>query len=452
MIRPKVNSEIKTASTAGSNKKGAFYTREVGKASCFMFLWGFGGAVVGGLLPRATILNNLLAFLGAREIIIGLIPVITSLSLIAPQIISAFFLEKLAKKKAALAIFRFMAAVPYLVMGLLFLTFLHNKQNTLIWLILGFYGLSTIFFGSSIPLWGSFMGKLFGKNRLGRGFGLMIILFGIGSIIAGFISAWLLKLPYPYRYATLYVATFLVSMLAVATLLTIKESPGEPAPKRESFFHYIKEFIEVLKNGRNLRYFFYINIFASFFLMGFPFYGVYLVKELGIPIHHMGFYTAALFTGNLTAGAVTIPLSDKLGPKWLHGIALITGIFAFAGMLVFKHPLFVALNFLLLGHSLIARFFGTMNMMILSCPHEDKVLYITLGNLSFLPIAVFGPILGGYLIENFSYRVNFGLTGIFMVISFVLLITLVKTPPGFEEEPGVNALVRVMRYFGIARR
>ena len=166
----------------------------------------------------------------------------------------------------------------------------------------------------------------------------------------------------------------------------------------------------------------------------------------------MGFYTAALYAGNLSAGAVTIPLSDKLGPKWLHGMALITGICAFAGTIVFKHPFFIALNFLLLGHTLIARFFGTMNMMILSCPHEDKVLYITLGNLSFLPIALLGPIFGGYIVENFSYRVNFGLTGIFMAISFILLVTMVKTPPGFEEEPGMNALVRVMRYFGITRR
>lgn len=151
-----------------------------------------------------------------------------------------------------------------------------------------------------------------------------------------------------------------------------------------------------------------------------------IIKEFGITVSQASWVSTAYIIAN----AIFVPIFGKLGdligrkPLYLTGIIGFTVTSAFAG-LSFNLP---SLTFFRILQAIFVSIDYPIALSIIAFTFTDKgqkVQAMGLWSAIFAASAVFGPLLGGPLIDNFSWRSVFyiniplGLLGIFMALTYI---------------------------------
>jgi flagellar biosynthesis component FlhA len=79
------------------------------------------------------------------------------------------------------------------------------------------------------------------------------------------------------------------------------------------------------------------------------------------------------------------------------------------------------------------------NILIETCPHDNRVAHITAGNLVLSPITLLAPIIGGLVARSFSLDLLFQLSIGFSVAALLWVLMWMKEPRTIDLYPASEA-------------
>ncbi|MGQ9629127.1 MAG: MFS transporter [bacterium] len=389
--------------------------------------WGIGASFI----TTETILAAFLLNLEVSKTVIGLLPALTVFGFTWPQLIAAYYTEHLRSKKSALILFHIPPCASWLLVALN--AFLVVPRNTRLGTLFFFisYGIYVFGLGFCIPLWVAIIGKLITPERRGRLFGTVFTVGGLGGFGGAILATKVLMredVSFHLRFGFCFLVAFFLLSLAVAGFLFLREpsQPGNESKRRVA--EYITVLRRILGGNRNFRMYLLGRAVLSFGRMGTAFYAVYAIERIDLPVSIVGVFTVVLLSTQSSTSFFWSYVGDKRGFKVVllaSSVALLT---ANGTALLASSAFTFYLIFVALGMHIATDFVSHNNFILELCPGDDKTTYVGLSSTLLSPFLGFTPLLGGRLIDSFSFPLTFGLAAAASLCGLLILALAVKEP------------------------
>ncbi len=375
----------------------------------------------GAFLSAQTMYPALLTRMGAGNIAIGGLPVVTYVFFFLPQVIAANFVGRHGLRKpwvlnvgilqrlhvGALALTVALSGYlpPAILLPLFFAIFISNQ----------------VMAGVASPAWFDFVMKTTSLHRRGLLLGLRTSFGSLVGFANGMVLTILLTtLDYPWSYGSAIGLGFLFQLSSWVVQRNVVESHASPlrapVPFRELGSHIRailasdKEFVRFL-------------VASAFLILGFAGVGFFTVSALntyGLSESAVGIYTMLTIGAQIASGAVSGWISDKWGSKYsalLSGTSLTLALLCAAAATTpeWYYPVFIFMG-ITIGAELMARY----NFTAECSPESERVFYVGLMNAWMAPWYL-GSLLGGWISDLFGYRVLFAGCLLFALTGLVIL-------------------------------
>lgn len=381
------------------------------------------------LLSSATILPLFVSKLTTEPFWFALLAVISQSSWYLPQLFTAGFTERLARKKPVVINLGFLTerlplwALPFTAMlGPRYpLTAL-----TLFFVIYAAHGLGA---GAIAPAWSDLVARCFPAERRGWFFGLSSFLgTGLGVLGAAFSSWLLVAYPFPSNFAyafALAAAAVTVSWFFLA--FTREPVPSVPTHVKATAGASRRKIMAILRSDQNFFRFLGSRLLLNLGRMGSGFLTVAAIQRWSVSDSTVGIFTAAMLLGqtigNLAAGVI----ADRCGHKLTLELGLLSGVAAFVCAWLAPTPTWYYLMFFLTGLAQgMVVVSSVMGVMEFSLP-ENRPTYVGLGNTTSGIGSAIAPVLGGLLATS-SYDLLFVASALAGIVAFVILRWGVQEP------------------------
>ncbi len=381
-------------------------------------------------IDQSTVLPAFLSKLTNSMIIIGAITAIRLAGTLIPQLWTAHYLRnKIYIKGFLIRIALISRLATAFLAVVLYLTNANSKSIILVCFLIMY----TAFWGSegyaSVP-WLDLVAKSVNERMRGRLFGLTQICGGILAVIAGLIISMVLSnkyfiIGYPTNYAILITISAVFFALSLYSITKVNEPAGMPEPHDDLFIMYLKRMGSLIAENSQLKQFIAVQLLLGVFAMALPFYILYVSKIGGLNSGEVGILLAVQTIGNIAASGIAGNTSDNYGPKF---VIIGTAVFIIlAQVIVFtitKPSIIVyGILFLFIGAIIGSTTIGLTNYLLELAHENHRKSYIGLMNTANAPTMLF-PIIGGVLIQSFTYKLVFGLAGIAGIISLIIALKL----------------------------
>ena len=410
--------------------------------------WNFTMGLIHGILYLGgeafynpdTVLPIFLDHFSKSKMLIGLsstlIGRLGGIMSVFPQLLVANRIENKTHKKPLL---KFAITVRALSWGLLaFTTYIFNNTYpnlTILFLFITLI-LHTFMGGiAAIPFY-DIWGKSLPSNLRGRFFGYRQLWGGILAIGSGLIVKNILgnnAIKFPYNFALLFFLAFIFLSISYIALGSVKEPTEKVYKKQLPFKDFLKKAFLIIKKNSDYKKFIMVEILAGAGGLALPFYILYLKNILGISLGTIGILLSAQMLGSVLSNVLWAHLSDFVGNKKVIQISTFAGLMVpvVALMTQFKNELLYLLLFATIGFFIAGRTIGKTNYLLDIAPSKDRPIYISLTGTLLFPVSLF-PLIGGLIIQYVSYNTLFVITGIPILLGFLLSFNL-KEPKTIKE-------------------
>ena len=402
--------------------------------------WNFAMGLIHGILFAAgeafhnpdTVLPIFLDHFSKSKILIGLsstlIGRLGGIMSVFPQLLVANRIENKTRKKPLL---KFAITIRALSWGLLaFTTYIFNNSYpnlTILFLFITLI-LHTFMGGiAAIPFF-DIWGKSLPSNLRGRFFGYRQLWGGILAIGSGLIVKNILgnnTIKFPYNFALLFFLAFIFFSISYIALGSVKEPTEKVYKNQLPFKDFLKKAFLIIKKNRNYKKFIMVEILAGAGGMALPFYILYLKDVLQIELGMVGILLSAQMLGSVLSNILWAHLSDFVGNKKVIQISTFAGLMVpiVALMTQSKNELLYLLLFAIIGFFIAGRTIGKTNYLLDIAPSRDRPTYISLTGTLLFPVSLF-PLIGGLITQYISYNMLFIITGIPILLGFILSFNL----------------------------
>ena len=286
--------------------------------------------------------------------------------------------------------------------------------------------------GIVIAAWMDFMAHLFHVRIRGTVMGLSFFGSSLAGTAGALASGWMIRhLPAPASYAWLYCGAWALGTLSLLMWLFVHDpaATSHVDPPLPRFRDILLRFRASLRD-LNFRAFLIGRVLAACGFCIIPFVAVYYTSAVGgsLPKDMVVSSYAALSVGMALGSLVLGRLGDRRG-HWI-GILIGTGMQVAALAIILCVPGLPGclLAYAAAGVCNAAGFVSHYNLIIESCPHDNRIAHISVANLIIgAPLAVV-PILAGRLADAWGLRVLFGACLAVSVIAFAWLLLRVRDP------------------------
>ncbi len=366
-------------------------------------------------------------FTGSQTMI-GVFSALMNAGSVLPQLFVANKLQSKPRKKPVLVVAIWIRAAIWLVLGLL-AYFCPPGRPTIVLVALLVLLFSFSFAGgvAGIPftdIWG----KALPATLRGRFFGHRQLWGGLLAIGAGFVVKRILGNPdisFPRNYGYLFLLSFAFIALSYIALSSVREPKGEVTGRTRHLAVFLNKSVRILWEDRNFGHLVLTRLAVGFAAFAMPFYVLYGKNELGMAAEYVGTLVAAQMAGAIVSNLLWAHLSDHVGNRIV--IILTTATAAVIPLLALLSSgvgwrLLIAV-FVLIGFSTSGGGIGFTNYLLEIAPAQLRPTYIALqGTLMGLTIVL--PILGGLVIDAFSYQATFSVTLGVLIMAILLSFTL----------------------------
>jgi MFS family permease len=410
--------------------------------------WNFAMGLIHGILFTGgqafcnpnTILPIFLNHLTNSKFLIGLSSTLMGslggIVSIVPQLLVANKIENKIRKKPLLI---FTITIRALSWGLLaFTTYVFNNTYPNLTIIFLFITLILYTFMGGIATVPFFdiWGKALPSNLRGRFFGYRQLWGGVLAIGSGLIVKNILgnnAIEFPYNFALLFFLVFISLSISYIALGSVKEPTEKVYKNQLPFKDFLKKAFLIIKKNSNYKKFIIVEVLAGAGGMALPFCVLYLKDILGIRLGTVGMLLSAQMLGSVLSNILWAHLSDFVGNKKVVQISTFAGLMMpiIASMTQFKNELLYLLLFAIIGFFIAGRTIGKTNYLLDIAPPRDRPIYISLTGTLLFPVSLF-PLIGGLIVQYISYNMLFIITGIPILLGFILSFNL-KEPRTIKE-------------------
>ncbi|THU34149.1 MFS transporter [Niastella caeni] len=357
-------------------------------------------------LTAGTFLVAIALYMGASNIQIGILAALPTLTNIF-QLVSVWLVQRFNNRRKITVIGAFCARVPLLVIGTLPLLFSNSASVSALIFLLSFQYLFASIAGGS---WNSWMRDLIPQQILGSYFSHRSRLMQILNVtLSLFIALSIdhIKEHYPAYEITAYAGMFIISgitgMWGVYALARTPEP--KPTPINDNIVKLFSKPLTV-PNFRKLLVFNSIWIFA--FNLVTPFFSVYMMKTLGLPLVYVICLNIVSQVSSITSIKLWGRCSDRYSNKTIIRICApvyigcimawsVIGVMNAALLL----PLLVVMH-ILMGASNAGITLALQNIGLKLAPAEEGIVYLVTKNIVTAVFSATAPLVGGLLADFFT--------------------------------------------------
>jgi len=388
---------------------------------------GFFGLAM-GFASFSTIIPLFVSSMTNSALLIGLIPAIHTVGWQLPQLFTARHVSRQLRYKPMVLIMTTHERLPFLGLALvawfapvlgtataLFLTFL-----MLVWQGLGA--------GFTATAWQSMIGKIIPSENRGTFFGAQSaaanLLASFSAILAGLI---LQRVANPQNFSLNFLLCFFAMILSYIFLSLTYEPIQTPAEEPQNY-SLRTDLSSILRKDHNFSWFVVVRMISQLAVIGFAFYTVYAVNNLGMSDFAVGVLTSVLLATQIIAN----PIMGWLGDRWSYRSVMLGGILAsvLSALLAWWAPT-AAWFFpvmILTGITNVAIWTISLAMIQEFGSEAQRPTYIGLSNTLIVPFTILAPLIGGWLAELHGYKSVFLISAVFGLITAVILQWWVHDP------------------------
>jgi len=394
---------------------------------------GFFGLAI-GFASFTTVIPLFVSSLTNSALLIGLIPAIHNVGWQLPQLFTARRVSQQSRFKPMVLMMTIHERLPFLGLALVALftpIFGPSVAILLTFLLLIWQGLGA---GFTAIAWQSMIGKIIPSENRGTFFGAQSaaanLLASFSAILAGLI---LQRIAYPHNYSLDFLLCFLAMIVSYIFLSLTHETENKPV-ETPGKLSLRKDAVSILQKDRNFGWFVVVRMLSQFAIIGFAFYTVYAVNNLGMSDFAVGVLTSVLLATQIIAN----PVMGWLGDRWSHRSVMLGGILAsvLSALLAWWAPT-AAWFFpvmILTGITNVAMWTIGLAMIQEFGTEAERSTYIGLSNTLIVPFTILAPFIGGWLAEIYGYPSVFFTSAIFGLITASILKWLVHDPePEFDS-------------------
>jgi len=389
----------------------------------------FGLAI--GFASFVTIIPLFVSTMTGSAIVIGLIPAIHSVGWQLPQLFTSRWVSRQKLFKPLVMWLTTLERLPFL--GLAFVAWLtpvtqESTTLSLIFMLLVFQGLGA---GLTANPWQSMIAKIIPSDRRGTFFGVQTaaadLLASVGAVMAG---SLLQRHDSPFDFTACFLLSFLALIISWFFLGMTREPKSESMAIQSPFI--IEGFWEhlagILRRDKNFRQFLIARAISFLSIMGYAFYTVYAVKELGVSELEAGWMTGIYMAVQIVANIVM----GWAGDHWNHRVVMMVGLLAatLSAFFAFLAPsaswFYLVFTLAAIGNAAIWTIGISMTLHFGS--EIERPAYVGLGNTLVAPANILAPFLGGWLADIAGYPATFLASAIGGLISIGVFYWLVHDP------------------------
>ncbi len=376
-----------------------------------------------------TVLPAFVRHLTSSNFLIGLVPSLSTVGLLLPQILIANFTQKLRRNRDLIIVVALAERIPWFF---LFLVVILASSSSSSFLLVTFFTLYALFcFSGGIvsPAGQDMLAKVISVKKRGRFFGWSSFLAGGVSILGAFLSIYLLKnFSFPKNFAFCFLFAFLATSVAYVFLTLIKEPVYPAKNKKSSFKEYFFGLPSLLKKDRNFLSFLIAGIFSSSGAMATSFFAVHAMNKLTLPDSQIGIFTLLLLSGQTISSILWGYLGNKKGYKLVMEGGILLTILAIL-LAIFSSSIYLFYGvFFIFGWAFSASMISTMGVVLEFSTPEMRPTYIALANTIKAPFMSLSPLLGGFLADRVGFPFVFTITIFILLGGILYMVFLVKEP------------------------
>ncbi len=363
-------------------------------------IWGLGS----GLVSLLTVLPLLLRRLGATPVELGILFAMGNGGILLTQVLGTYLFQHGRGKKRFLVRAHLFIVLPYCAVTGAVVFFLSESHPALArTLILSVFILHILCLGAIVPIWLDWVAELFRVEARGRAMGLGAAAFAIGATMGAGAAALIRHaLPFPADFVLLFAFCVPVFGLSLLAFGFVKEDPEHHVPRPRASAKELKDRLLHSLADQNFRNYLVARIMMMIGVGAWAFFAVHFKSPSG------GQVSGALiiaFDGIRTLSqAVSGYLLGRIGDRSGHKFGIVLGqsayMVAVAVAVVFKGPVACAVCFALLGVAFSANLVSHNNMIYETCPHDNRAVHITLGNVATCPFLILAPLVTGVLVVH----------------------------------------------------
>ncbi|MGQ9841586.1 MAG: MFS transporter [Anaerolineae bacterium] len=390
-------------------------------------------------ISSTTILPLFLSKLTTNPLPFGILATIAQAGWFLPQLFTANFMERLARKKPVVVnLGLFLERLPIWAMVL---TALVAARFPLLAVILLLLSYAWHAFGAGIVAisWQDLVARCFPVDRRGRFLGLTMFL-GAGAGAAGAtFSAWLLE---RFAFPTNFQYVFLLAALGISIswiFLALTREPVQPvsAPSR-GIREYLGSLPALLQRDDNFRNFLVARMALALAGMGSGFITLAAVSRWQVPDSAAGLYTLSLLAGQTVGNLAFGFLSDHLGHKVCLELGALAGAIAFALAWLAPAPAWYYAVFMLAGIGLGAVIVSGILIVMEFCEPARLPTYVGIANTAVGLISALAPLLGAMLAQ-LDYGWLFAASALANLAAFGAFRWTVREPRRITYQDGESA-------------
>ena len=360
-------------------------------------------------LTGGTFLTAIAIYLGASNIQIGLLASLPAMTNIT-QLAAIWLVQRYRNRRAIAVVSNAMARFPLLLIGIMPLIFTAGASIKALIFLLFFHYL----FGSLAgPGWNSWMKDLIPSGKLGSFYSHRGRLMQILSVSLSLVMALVIdhvKLKHPGQEITMYAIMFIVG--GVVGMAGVYFLSSTPEPKTTMNNDSLMLMMKKPLQNENFRRLMYFQVAWSFALnIATPFYSVFVLKTLGIPISYLVFL--GIITQLSSIGTIRLwgKFSDAYSNKTILRITAPLYAFCILCWTITEIPTGRSTVLVMLGliHIATGVFTAGINLSLGNiglklAPKEDAISYIVVRSMLMAAFASLAPIVGGALADFFVTR------------------------------------------------
>jgi MFS family permease len=403
-----------------------------------VFDGGFFGAAL-GFASFITVIPLFVSTMTESAILIGLIPAIHTIGWQLPQLFTADRVARLHLVKPMVIWMTVHERLPFL--GLAVVAFLVPSLGVPLALGLTYTMLVWQGFGGGFTAtpWQTMVAKIIPSERRGTFYGFqsaLANLFMMGTaVLAGIM---LERIPPPLNYALCFFFASIAMAISFVFLAVTREPervPAQPVGGQPGLWNRM---MAILRKDANLRWFLVVRMLSQLSVMGFAFYTIYAVRNLGMTEGMAGLMMGVFTFGQIIAN----PLMGWMGDHWSHTTVMKFGLLAAAvsGLVAAFAPglSWFYLVFILAGVANVAIWTIGLALILEFGTEGERPVYIGIANTLIVPATVLSPLLGGWLADNIGFHVTFMVSAGAGLLTVVVLHLMLQDPrklSGQEAKP-----------------
>lgn len=389
-------------------------------------------------IAPTVILPLYISHFTSNPLIISLIPFLNTAGFLIPQLFTANFVERSARKKFfPVNLGFFLERMPVFLLPVTALLFAKNRPALALATFLLCYIWYSFGAGLIIVGWQDMIAKIIPVDKRGRFFGITNFVGNTSGILGALAVPFLLEhFTFPQGYVVAFTAAAVLILMSWIFLALTHEPPLKLKKPHVSQIEYLRSLPRIVRRDPNfMRYMIFQIVFSVSGMAG-GFLIVYSSRTWHLPDSQAGAYVIAMQVGQSLANLFFGFLADRKGHKLVLELSILISAVSFGLSFFAPDPLWFYPIFFLRGATQAASIISGISIVMEFTTPEDRPTYFGLANTIPGIAGSISPLIGGWLAQSAGYPITFAISAVIGLAGFIILRWTVREP----RHHGPNAL------------